>query len=89
MSKVPNPCIDVCKYKMKGGHCIGCGMTKSDKKRFKKLDGKKAKRAFLSDLLEQQTRVGKKGFPAWREAYRKKCQKKGVDCPIDALEGAE
>ena len=88
MSKVPNPCIDVCKYKIKGGHCIGCGMTKAGKKSFKKLDGKKAKRAFLADLLTQQARLGHK-FTGWRAAYRKKCAKKGVECPIDALEGAD
>ena len=86
MSKVPNPCIDVCKYKIKGGYCIGCGMTKADKKRFKKLDGKKAKRAFLSDLVQQQLKLGK-GFGGWAQAYRRKCTKKGVPCPID--EGAK
>jgi predicted Fe-S protein YdhL (DUF1289 family) len=36
---VPSPCIDVCKYKLKKGHCIGCGMAEREKKRFKKLDG--------------------------------------------------
>ncbi|MEM7240341.1 MAG: DUF1289 domain-containing protein, partial [Pseudomonadota bacterium] len=28
MSKIPSPCIDVCKYKLKG-HCIACSMTKA------------------------------------------------------------
>jgi len=88
MSKVPNPCIDVCKYKIKGGHCIGCGMTKPDKKRFKTLSGGKEKRAFLAGLLRQQARLGR-GFAGWRTAYRRKCAKKAIDCPIDALEGAD
>ena len=34
--KIPSPCIDVCKYKYKN-HCIGCSMTKIQKKTFKKL----------------------------------------------------
>ena len=35
-SKIPSPCVDVCKYKLRG-HCIGCGMTKKQKRSFKKL----------------------------------------------------
>jgi hypothetical protein len=88
MSKVPSPCIDVCKYKLKGGHCIGCGMTKPQKKAFKALDGKRVKRAFLHDLLEQQTRLGGK-FKHWASAYRRKCEKKGTPCPIDEVSAAE
>ncbi|MEO1775680.1 MAG: DUF1289 domain-containing protein [Pseudomonadota bacterium] len=81
MSKVPSPCIDVCKFKLQG-HCIGCGMTKKAKKAFKKLDGKKARRAFLSDLLAVQDRMGVK-TRGWAKGYRKRCAKKGVDCPLD------
>ena len=88
MSKVPNPCIDVCKYKIKGGHCIGCGMTKPQKKEFKSLDKKKAKRAFVVQLAAQQARLGK-GFAGWAQAYRRKCAKKGVPCPLDEMQAAE
>lgn len=87
MSKVPNPCIDVCKYKNKG-YCIGCGMTKPQKKEFKKLEGKKPKRQFLADLLAQQARLGH-GFKGWEQAYRRKCQKKGVACPLDEVAKAD
>jgi predicted Fe-S protein YdhL (DUF1289 family) len=87
MGKVPNPCIDVCKYKIKGGHCIGCGMTKPQKKEFKGLDGGKEKRGFLYRLTMQQARLPA-NFKGWQIAYRRKCQKKGVDCPLDELEGA-
>ncbi|MEM8821082.1 MAG: DUF1289 domain-containing protein, partial [Pseudomonadota bacterium] len=52
MSKIPSPCIDVCKHKMKGGHCIGCSMTKKQKSEWKGLDGKKRKRAFIERLLD-------------------------------------
>lgn len=86
MGKVPSPCIDVCKYKNKG-YCIGCGMTKSQKKEFKGLEKKKHKRAFLADLLRQQARVGK--YKHWEPEYRRKCKKKGIECPLDVLEPAE
>ena len=32
--KIPSPCIDVCKYKYKN-HCIGCSMTKIQKRLLK------------------------------------------------------
>ncbi|MEM7528495.1 MAG: DUF1289 domain-containing protein [Pseudomonadota bacterium] len=82
MSKIPSPCIDVCKHKMKGGHCIGCSMTKKQKSEWKGLDGKKRKRAFIERLLDQQQALGGK-FKGWAIAYRRKCAKKDVPCPID------
>lgn len=78
--KVPSPCIDVCKFKFRG-HCIGCSMTKSQKKEFKALDKTKKKRAFVEELVAQQARLGK--FKGWSIAYRRKCEKKGVDFPLD------
>jgi len=78
--KVPSPCIDVCKFNA-AGHCVGCGMTKKQRKKFKRLDGKKAKRRFIGDLLAQQAKVGLKAN--WARVYRRRCEKKGVDCPID------
>lgn len=77
--KLPSPCIDVCKFK-RAGHCIGCSMTKPQKKSFKKLDGKKAKRRFLNALYEQQQELGK--YKHWEAAYRRKCEKRKVDYPI-------
>lgn len=73
--KVPSPCIDVCKFKREG-HCIGCSMTKKQKKQYKKLDGRKAKRSFVVDLFAQQQKLGK--YAHWAVAYRRKCAKKGV-----------
>ncbi len=78
--KVPSPCIDVCKFK-NAGHCVGCGMTKKQKKKFKRLDGKKAKRAFIGGLRAQQSEIGLEAN--WERAYRRRCAKKGVDCPLD------
>lgn len=79
MGKVPSPCIDVCKFK-RAGHCIGCSMTKPQKKEFKKLDGSKAKRRFVESLIAQQDRLGK--YTHWAKAYSRKCQKKGVPSPV-------
>lgn len=78
--KIPSPCIDVCKFK-RAGHCIGCSMTKPQKKQFKKLDGKKAKQRFVQDLYDQQQGLGK--YRHWESAYRRKCEKKGVTWPIE------
>jgi len=86
MSKVPSPCIDVCKFKC-DGHCIGCGMSKKQKKKFKDLDGRRRKLDFLMMLLEQQARLGLK-TRGWEKAYRKRCAKKGVECPLDVVREA-
>jgi len=80
-SKIPSPCVDVCKFKL-DGHCLGCGMTKKQKKSFKELDGKKEKRSFLQRLVGQQAELGLKAN--WVRAYRRKCSKKGVEFPLDA-----
>jgi predicted Fe-S protein YdhL (DUF1289 family) len=77
--KIPSPCIDVCKFKREG-RCIGCSMSKSDKKAFKKLRGSKAKRKFLKALVDQQNEMGK--YSHWRPAYQKKCIKKGTICQV-------
>jgi len=81
MSKTPNPCIDVCKYKRKG-HCIGCGMTKPQKSLFKSIKKENQRAAFLTMLMAQQEVLGK--FDGWRIAYAKKCRKKGVAPPFDS-----
>ncbi|MEM1346198.1 MAG: DUF1289 domain-containing protein [Pseudomonadota bacterium] len=84
MGKIPSPCIDVCKFKLAGGHCIACSMTKAQKKTFKRLDRKKDKRRFLGMLVEQQARLEGK-FRSWPIVYRRKCVKKDIECPLDAL----
>lgn len=76
MAKPPSPCIDVCKFK-RAGHCIGCSMTKAQKKAFKKLEGAEQRRAFIRDLVAQQAELGK--YRHWEAAYRRKCEKKGLD----------
>ena len=79
MSKLPSPCISVCKFKREG-HCIGCSMTKSQKSLFKTLKKEKHQHAFLDMLVHQQSDLGK--YTHWPVAYRKRCDKKGVKAPI-------
>ncbi|MEL6284167.1 MAG: DUF1289 domain-containing protein [Pseudomonadota bacterium] len=78
--KLPSPCIDVCKFR-RAGHCIGCSMTKAQKKKFKKLDGKKGRVKFVQELRDQQEKMGK--YAHWVVAYRKKCDKKNARWPFD------
>jgi predicted Fe-S protein YdhL (DUF1289 family) len=78
--KTPSPCIDVCKFKLRG-HCIGCGMTKAQKSASKAMDDE-GRRAFLATVLEQQRALGGK-YRAWPQAYRRKCEARGAACPLD------
>lgn len=82
MAKIPSPCIDVCKHKL-GDHCIGCSMTRAQKREQDGLKGSADKLAFLVMLVAQQAALGK--FRGWETAYRRKCAKKGVACPLDTL----
>ncbi len=75
MSKIPSPCIDVCKFK-RGKHCIGCSMTEDQKSMFKVLKKPKHQKAFIDLLMLQQNGMG--GYSHWLEAYRKRCAKKGI-----------
>jgi len=80
--KTPSPCIDVCKFKRSGpagAHCIGCSMTKAQKKAFKALKRDDQRAAFVAMLQAQQRVMGK--FGAWLPAYRRKCLKKGTTVP--------
>ena len=77
--KLPSPCIDVCKFRREG-HCIGCSMTKAQKKLFKSLKKPEHQHAFVDMLVHQQRDMGKYGH--WTPAYLKKCAKKGVTPPF-------
>jgi hypothetical protein len=55
-------------------------MTKPQKRGFKRLEGRKGRRAFLSMLATQQALIGR--YRAWVRAYRRKCEKKGVASPV-------
>lgn len=75
MSKTPSPCIDVCKFRREG-HCIGCSMTKDQKKMYKSLKSDRFRAAFVAMLVAQQKAMGR--YSHWAPAYLKKCRKKKV-----------
>ena len=77
-SKIPSPCIDVCKFRREG-HCIGCSMTKEQKKLFKSLKKPKHQAAFVEMLVSQQNSMG--GFNNWASRYTRKCLERGVHPP--------
>lgn len=84
-SKLPNPCIGVCKFRREG-HCIGCSMTKGQKKLFKSLKNASMREAFVTMLVHQQSDLGR--YSHWTEAYLKKLRKKGKSAPppLDRVE---
>lgn len=85
MAKPPSPCIDICKFRRPGPagrHCIGCSMTKSQKKMFKALKKPEHQTAFVGFLTLQQREMGK--YRHWAPAYARKCAKKGVKPPKTA-----
>ena len=75
MTKVPSPCVAVCKFKREG-HCIGCSMTKAQKSMFKQLKKNRHRKAFIEMLTAQQSRLGR--FEHWAPAYKAKCFKKNA-----------
>ncbi len=75
LEKIPSPCISVCKFRREG-HCIGCSMTKGQKKLFKKLKKADQQDAFLTFLLHQQSSLGK--YTHWTRSYQRKLTKKGL-----------
>ena len=87
--KIPSPCIDVCKFRRAGPagqHCIGCSMTKTQKKMFKRLKKNPERGAFLAFLRAQQAVMGK--YSAWAPAYQRRCLKKGIKPPAAARDAA-
>ncbi|MEM0947272.1 MAG: DUF1289 domain-containing protein [Pseudomonadota bacterium] len=84
-SKVPSPCIDVCKFK-RAGHCIGCSMTKAQKTMFKGLKKPEHQAAFVEMLIHQQNGMGQ--YLHWKPRYARKCLKKGAHPPPVVFEEA-
>ena len=69
MAKNYSPCIDVCKYR-EDGHCIGCSMTKIQKKISKSLKSKDKQLAFEELVKMQQAQLG--GFETWEKAHKER-----------------
>lgn len=82
MAKTPSPCIGVCKFRRPGPaglHCLGCSMTKAQKRLSKRARKPEAMDGFVALVVAQQERLGR--FGHWRAAYLKRCLKKGVQPP--------
>ena len=83
MAKTPSPCIDVCKFRRPGAdgerHCIGCSMTKTQKRVFKALKKDAQRRALVDLVVAQQTVMGR--YSHWVEAYAGRCRKRGARPP--------
>ena len=82
-AKAPSPCIGVCKFSAEADTCIGCAMTRRDKKRFKRLEKKPKKKAFFRALVARLTARGR--LSRWERVYRRKCDRKAVPCPLDRI----
>ena len=83
--KAPSPCVSVCKFRDEG-QCIACRMTKSEKKRFKRLDGAKKRRAFFLQLAERLEEAGRWNY--WSRMYRRRCERKDRAHPLDLIEAS-
>ena len=65
-----SPCIDVCRYDEATGWCLGCGMSRKDKKHWKKeKDRRPAIRAVLPGRLEA---LAAAGLPTGKAAAKTK-----------------
>ena len=69
MAKAYSPCIDVCKYR-DDGHCVGCSMTKVQKKISKNLKSKDKQIEFVKLVRMQQIVLG--GYEDWEKAHKKR-----------------
>lgn len=79
MAKTPSPCISVCKFKREG-HCIGCSMTKDQKKMFKGLKKDSHRQAFVTMLTAQQKVLGR--YSHWERAYARKLKKRKMSIRV-------
>jgi len=66
MAKSHSPCVKICKYR-DDGHCVGCSMTKTQKKMSKKLKSKDGQAAFVQLIRMQQSYLG--GYEGWEKAH--------------------
>ena len=66
MAKLYSACVKTCKYR-DDGHCVGCSMTKAQKKISKKLKSKESQAAFVQLIRMQQKFLG--GYEKWKKAH--------------------
>ncbi|MGG5808865.1 DUF1289 domain-containing protein [Falsiroseomonas sp. CW058] len=65
-----NPCIDICRYDDERGWCLGCGMTRHEKKLWKKE--KPARPAIRDALPGRLAALAAVGLPTGKAAKRRK-----------------
>jgi uncharacterized protein len=70
MSAMASPCIDICKYDEDTGWCLGCGMTRKDKKHWKKE--KERRPAIKAELPPRLAALAAAGQPTGPAAKRKR-----------------
>lgn len=78
MAKTQSPCIGVCKFRRAGpagSHCIGCSMTKDQKRLAKKIRKGRAMSGFVALVMAQQAILGR--YDHWGAAYRERARLKG------------
>lgn len=65
-----SPCIDVCRYDEVTGWCLGCGMTKPEKKLWKK--DKEARPAVRAALPPRLAALDAAGLATGKSAKKKR-----------------
>ncbi|MCV6597005.1 MAG: DUF1289 domain-containing protein [Mangrovicoccus sp.] len=81
---LPNPCLDICKYKIRGGYCIACAMTKPEKRQYDGIRDSAAQQGFVDDLMIRQSELG--SAKTWPMEYARKCARRGVEPPFQLSE---
>ncbi|MBX9596872.1 MAG: DUF1289 domain-containing protein [Roseomonas sp.] len=65
-----SPCIDVCRHDDETGFCLGCGMTRKDRKNWKRE--KQARPAIRAALPGRLSNLAAAGNPVGEAARQKK-----------------
>lgn len=70
MAHMASSCIDICRYDEATGWCLGCGMTRKDKKHWKKEKDRRP--AIKAALPERLVALAAAGQRTGKAAKRKK-----------------
>ncbi|NOG69056.1 DUF1289 domain-containing protein [Roseicella sp. DB1501] len=78
-----SPCIDVCRYDEATGWCLGCGMTRKDKKHWKKEKERRPEiRAVLPGRLAELAMAGEVTGKAAGKKKKKHRQEAATPDPV-------
>ena len=70
MNTMERPCIKVCRFDEVSGWCLGCGMTKQERKAWKQVAGYRV--AILAGLPDRLGAMAAEGQVTGPAAHRKK-----------------